>query len=235
MYTARLGACKTQPRMPSERSRKEQQLSQLRKLLRSRPATAEHSDQESATAWQRLTGTIGPRRLLDCLAATRGSGCGLIALDLCIQACRSRGELVVIDSDGSFHPPTAIAWGVDARRLIVVRPDSMNEAIAAAETSLRSPATGAVWAPLGSIDSRAFRRLLLATESGQAFGALIRSAHHALEPSWGDVQLLFTPVTDSSNKRPFLVRVTPDTQQARPRSRLDYTRNRLGNRANRTD
>lgn len=193
-----------------------QKIDQLREMMRRWSKASCLGDEETATSWQRLTGEVGPRRLIDCLASTTGSGCGLIALDLCIQACRERGELVVIDSAGSFFPPAAVAWGVDAERLLLVRPSSHTDAIAATEVALRSPAVGAVVAWLGPIDRKDFRRLLLATEAEQAFGVLVRSARLESQSSWGDVQLRFDPIAGRreraaasiSDASPFLVRVT---------------------------
>lgn len=84
--------------------------------------------------------------------------------------------MVVVDASATFHPPTAVAWGVDAERLLVVRTATKSETLAAVEIALRSPATAAVWASLGEIDRRAFQRLLLASEAGRSFGALVRPA-----------------------------------------------------------
>lgn len=193
----------------ADKNEQERQLSQLRAMIRHRSVTANFSSEKPANAWQRLTGEIGPRRLIDCLAATQGSGCGLVALQLCNLACQERGELVVIDGYGSFYPPAAIGWGIDAERLVVVAPSSAKDALAATEIALRSPAAGAVWASLDAIGSREFRRLLLATEAAEAFGVLVRSTKYASQPSWGDVQLRFDPVaSDVENNKPFLVRVT---------------------------
>lgn len=159
--------------------------------------------------WRRLIGGIRPRRLLDFLAGAPGSGCGLVALSLCVEACHDRGELVVIDPDGSFFPPAAVAWGVEASRLLLVTPTTTTDALAAAEVALRSPAVGAVWASLGSINDRAFRRLLLASEAGEAFGVLVRSTRHVSEPSWANTQLRFDPLAGSGTVNgPFLVRAT---------------------------
>ncbi|MEO0531251.1 MAG: hypothetical protein AAF266_11855 [Planctomycetota bacterium] len=157
---------------------------------------------------QLIGGTPGPRRLLDVLGSEQGSAAGLIGLSLCGRACSERGELVVIDPNGVFFPAAAIAWGVDSRRLLVVSPERAVDSLAVVETALRSPAVGAVWSQLGAIEGRAFRRLLLAAESGNAFGVLVRSGVHAGDPSWANIQLAVDPLPgpDASDK-PFVSRV----------------------------
>ncbi|MEO1497339.1 MAG: hypothetical protein AAFV43_09330 [Planctomycetota bacterium] len=202
-----------QPPTTPPHSDREQKLRTLRELLRNQtpnqPRGVAPLQAEPTSEWRRLTGEIGPRRLIDCLAGSPGSGAGLVALWLCTQASRERGELVVIDRDGAFYPPTAIAWGVDARRLLVVRARSDADALAAAEIALRSPAASAVWAQLGRIDGRQFRRLLLATEAASAFGALVRTDRYVGDPSWADVQLRFDPVASQAGEEaPLVVRAS---------------------------
>lgn len=179
-----------------------------RELDRWAPSNADRSDL-GQTGWRRLIGGVRPRRLLDFLAGAPGAGCGLVGLSLCVEACRDRGELVVIDPDGSFFPPTAMAWGVDASRLLLVTPTTAADALASCEVALRSPAVGAVWASLGSIEGRSFRRLLLATEAGEAFGVLVRPSEHLSEPSWANTQLRFDPLAGSgAEDASFLIRAT---------------------------
>ncbi len=179
--------------IPASEARLEK-LNRLRGMLGSAATTP---DQKSETQPASLSNLIGgeprPRRLLDLLADDIGSGAGLVALWLCVRACKQRGELVVIDTSGGFFPTAAIGWGVHAERLLVVAPERPVDALAVAEQALRSPAVGAVWAGLDRIDGRAFRRLLLATEAGEAFGALVRPACHEADPSWAHVQLRIDP------------------------------------------
>jgi hypothetical protein len=194
------------------------------------------------SAWGELVGEVGPRRLVDCLSGSAGSGAGLVGLSLCRQACQRRGELVVVDSQGTFYPPAAIAWGVDARRLLIVRPTSPGDALAAVEQSLRSPAVGAVWASLGRIGGKEFRRLLLAAEAGEALGVLVRSARHEPDPSWGDVQLRFDPLAAAPvapgviDDSPMLVRAKRTRNRHGPAGgeatlAIDWRTGRIGERA----
>lgn len=206
---------------PSEVDR-ERRLERLRTIVAQPPCSRETPGATPiSSTLQSLLGESKQRFLIDCLAAGAFSGAGLVALWLCRQACQQRGELVVIDHAGTFYPPSAAAWGVDARRLLVVSPSGHREALAAAELALRSPAVGAVWARLERIDGRSFRRLLLASEAGEALGTLIRSDRHEPDPSWGDVQLKFTPVASpSESEQPLLIRVT-QTRNRRGRASGD--------------
>lgn len=189
----------------TDRSRK---LRELKELLSIQLSERQSSKATLAFSWTRLFGEIGPGRLVDCLS-TRGAGAGLIALTLCKQACSNAGELVVVDPTATFHPPAAVAWGVDAERLLVVTPPTDRESLVAVETALRSPAVSAVWASLSEIEDRAFRRLLLASEAGRAFGVLVRPTRCELQPSLADVQLRFTSVSDVGDPdAPMLVRIT---------------------------
>lgn len=206
MYTFSMSRAAGRIAEPHDRS---QRLQALRAKLSAKALVEPASSQRIASAWRRITGEIGPRRLLDLLTAKAGSGGGLVALSLCVEACRGRGELVVIDPRRAFYPPAAVAWGVEASRLLVVAPPTQEDAIAATEIALRSPAVGAVWASLGAVDGRQFRRLLLAVEAGKAFGALVRPACRLAEPSWGDVQLrIATLMRDNLGEHSLLVRAT---------------------------
>lgn len=185
-------------------------LQRLRSLLGGKPVgPANVSPRDAAAPFDELLGGVTPRRMVDVLTGSPGCGASLVGLWLARRACHQRGELVVIDTPGAFYPPTAIAWGVDTRRLLWVRPESPKDALAATEIALRSPAVGAVWASLDRIDARAFRRLLLAAEAGEAFGVLVRSARHEPDPSWADVQLRIDPIpTPGDPDASFRVRAT---------------------------
>ena len=105
------------------------------------------------------------------------------------EACRQGGVLVVIDREQTFYPPAAAAWGIDLRRLIVVHPRTARDALWAAVQSLRSPVVAAMWTAVDRLDSRAFRRLQLAAQSGRTLGLLLRPASVRGQPSWADMQL----------------------------------------------
>lgn len=156
-----------------------------------------------------LSEQVAAGRLVDCLAGTSGSGAGLAALWLCLRASRSVGQIVVIDREQIIYPPAAVAWGIDAKRLLIVSPASARDALTAIELSLRSPAVAAVCASLGQLDRTSFQRLLWAAKQGETFGALVRSAEHQGDPSLADVQLRFDGLVASSNPDDsFLVQAT---------------------------
>lgn len=190
-------------------------LSELRALLSgfSTPSQSEGC----ATGWRRLvSGWPGPRLLVDLVASERGSGAELLGLLMAIEA-RRRGQLVVVNTTGSFFPPSAAAWGTPSSRLLLVHPNDQRQALASVELCLRSPSVGAVWAQLDRIDGRAFRRLALAAEHGEALGVLVRPAVCEGEPTWADVQLRVEP-------RP----TPPEAGPISRRLRLTQLRNRRG-------
>jgi hypothetical protein len=80
-------------------------------------------------------------------------------------------------------------------RLIVVRPQNARDELWAAVQALRSPAVAALWAKIDRLESRAFRRLQLAAESGRTLGVLVRPAGARREPSWADMRLEVGPLS----------------------------------------
>jgi hypothetical protein len=135
--------------------------------------------------------------LVEWLSPGPGSGAGTLALGVASQACqhpdRRQGALVVMDRQVRFYPPAALAAGIDPRRLILVRARSARDELWALDQALRCRGVAAVWAWLGRLDSRAFRRLQLAAESGGTLGLLVRPARVRGQPSWSEVQLLVQP------------------------------------------
>lgn len=127
--------------------------------------------------------------VIEWLADAPASGAGSLALRCARQACRQGGVLVVVDRCSMFYPPAAVAQGVDPRRLLVVEPQNHRDELWALTQALRSPAVAAVWTPVETIDSRAFRRLQLAAQAGQTLGLLLRPPTARGQPSWADVQL----------------------------------------------
>jgi hypothetical protein len=71
-----------------------------------------------------------------------------------------------------------------------VRPESKKEELWAFHQSLHCQGVGAVLCWPEKLDSRAFRSLQLAAESGGTVGLLIRSAEVRGHPTWSEVQLL---------------------------------------------
>jgi hypothetical protein len=160
-------------------------------------------DQQQQPAWpgpwplvdrQLLAGGVRPGMMVDWVATTRGSAAGLLSLLAAARIAEIRERLlVVVDRTGQFYPPAAMAWGVDNRRLLVVRPQSDVDHLWALAQVLRSPAVAVVWATLGKIDSRSFRGLQLAAEETGTPAMYVRPAAVLGEPTWSHAQLVVTP------------------------------------------
>lgn len=129
------------------------------------------------------------------------SGAFTLALLGAREACREGGVLVVIDRTRTFYPPAAAAWGIDLERTIVVWPQNARDEVWAAVQSLSSPVVAAMWANIDRLDSRAFRRLQLAAETGRALGILVRRARARAQPSWADVRLEMEPRVTGQESR----------------------------------
>jgi hypothetical protein len=127
--------------------------------------------------------------LVEWLSGLTHNSAATLSLLCAREACRPGGSLVVVDRLQTFYPPAAAAWGIDLNRLIIVRPRGMRDALWATIQSLRSPAVAAVWAPLEKLDSREFRQLQLAAQTGRTLGLLLRPAYIRGQPSWADVRL----------------------------------------------
>jgi hypothetical protein len=139
----------------------------------------------------------------DWLSAAAGGGAQTLALLAAREACREGKSLVVVDRQRRFYPPAAAAWGIDLSRLIVVHPANEADELWAIDQALRCRGIAAVWARREELESRDFRRLQLAAESGGTLGLLVRSARARGQPSWADVQLVCSPLAPRTVGRPF--------------------------------
>jgi hypothetical protein len=122
--------------------------------------------------------------------ADGGSGAVSVALLTAREASSEGRPLIVIDRLGRFYPPALANWGFDLTKTIFVRPQSKQEETWAFHQSLHCQGIGAVLCWPEKLDSRAFRSLQLAAESGEAVGLLIRPAEVRGHPTWSEVQLL---------------------------------------------
>ena len=150
--------------------------------------------------------------LVEWLAEVPGHGATTLALLCAREACRTGGDLVIVDCESQFHdgaefyPPTLATWGIDHERLILLRPRSQQHIEWAMVQVLRSPSVAAVWGHFNQLDSHAFRRWQLAARSGGTLGLLLRPACMRREPTWADVRLLVQPLAGHQPRR---VRATP--------------------------
>jgi protein ImuA len=168
---------------------------EIRRMEGARPATRDDAPVSAGcAALDRLLPEGGLRRgwLTEWLGV-EGGGAGTAALIAAREACLDGGALVVMDRGGRFYPPAAAALGIDLEATIVVRPQNLKDELWAWDQALRCGGVAAVWAPLESIDDRAFRRLQLAAEEGGALGFLVRPAALRHRPTWSDVQFLVEP------------------------------------------
>jgi protein ImuA len=118
-------------------------------------------------------------------------GCGADALAMIVAAIQlqaSSGPLVIV-SGKNFYPPAAVALGVPAERIILVRPTRHADVVWAIDQSLRCQSVAAVWAHVGpNLDDRDARRFQLAAEAGCTPGLFIRPAAVRRRPSFADVR-----------------------------------------------
>ncbi len=101
--------------------------------------------------------------------------------------------VVVVDCDGDFYPPAAVALGAPADRLLVVRARRQADAFWAADQALRCRAVGAVVATRLLLDGACSRRLQLAAEESGGVGLIVAPAS-ARRHTFAEVQLLVEPV-----------------------------------------
>ena len=128
--------------------------------------------------WVEQTGVGGGGDWLSLLAARQ-------ALEV-----NRQGHLVVLDLAGTFYPPAALALGLEAGRIIVLRPANRADGLWAIDQALRSPAVAAVWGRLDSLDDREARRLQLAAEVGNTLGLWTRPQAALRAPSWAETRWL---------------------------------------------
>jgi hypothetical protein len=129
---------------------------------------------------------------------TGGPGCGKTSLALRLLARASTvGTVGYIDRSGSFFVPAAVASGVRVDRLVVVRPDSLADALRSAELLFDHHAAGAVicdiigeTAPLSETLLHRLRRRTVRARSLMVL--LTRSPHRLLPPSLVSLRLEVT-------------------------------------------
>ncbi|MEX0728623.1 MAG: hypothetical protein WD065_20285 [Planctomycetaceae bacterium] len=137
-----------------------------------------------------------------------GGGAGVLSLGVARHLLNANcGEIVVIDRQRSFYPVCAAAWGLDLKRLLVVRPATAQEELWAYDQCLRSEAVVVVWGYIDRLTSRNFRRMQLAAEAGRGLGLLIRPPQAANEPTWADVRLQVEPCPSVGHSPRYRVQV----------------------------
>lgn len=126
------------------------------------------------------------------VAETESCGAATLALVAAASLLNSQatsGPLVVVDPEGTFYPPAAVALGVAAERVIWVRPRRHADTVWAIDQSLRCASVAAVWASVRTrLDDRDARRFQLAAETGSTPGLLIRPPGVRGQPSFADAR-----------------------------------------------
>jgi protein ImuA len=149
-----------------------------------------------------LGGEVKSGTLIEWLADADGAGAATLALLSAVRLLReTSGVLVVVDPSGEFYPPAAAQLGVPLDRLVVVRPRGAKETLWTIEQSLRSRGAMIVFANLGRLDGRVFRRLQLAAETGGGVGFLMRPLSCRAEPTWAESRLLVESAPTEGNGR----------------------------------
>ena len=95
-------------------------------------------------------GGLHPCALTDWIAAHNSAAAASLSMLAAANRLRQIPDrpLVVIDCDGTFFPPAAVALGVPAERMILIRPRGGQDALWAIDHALRSTAVAGVWASL---------------------------------------------------------------------------------------
>lgn len=123
----------------------------------------------------------------------RGSGATTLAYLAAVSRLNasggSVGPLVVVSEGESFYPPSAIAFGIPAHRILWVRTRGRKERIWAVDQALRCKSIAAVLALLPSdLDDRDARRFQLASEEGKTPGFFVRPRVARGQPCFAEVR-----------------------------------------------
>jgi protein ImuA len=139
--------------------------------------------------------------LLECLTISRksgkpeeGGGAGSLLVRIAARLMQDGRALIVVDPGQEFYAPAAVAWGVDLRQMIVVRPTDRHDTLWSLEQALRCPGVAACLFRLDRYDGRVLRRLQLAAEAGGGIGLVQCPENARSQPSWADVRLLVQPI-----------------------------------------
>jgi protein ImuA len=192
--------------VPSKPATPKPSLGQLRaqlERLHSRPRVDDSVPEPAYSAGGKVLNSLLPhgglRRgtIVQWVGEAGGDGAASLATIAAAEIAGSElsgGKPLVVFDDGtktSFYPPAAIALGVPADRMVVVKKQSHHnhaDMIWAIDQALRCDAVAAVWAELGSwLNDRDARRLQLAAEAGGTVGLFIRPAEVRRRPSFSDI------------------------------------------------
>ncbi|QDT11269.1 hypothetical protein K239x_32630 [Planctomycetes bacterium K23_9] len=169
-------------------------------------STVPHDDRQTRSAGCQAIDDLLPSgglrvdALTEWVAASTSSSAGVLSLIAAANQLRqSASPLVVIDTQGDFYPPAAIALGIPADQIVLVQTQRHADVVWAIDQALRCDAVGAVWANVGSwLDDRDARRFQLAAEQGKTPGLLVRPAAVRGRPSFADVRFHVAQVSSAT-------------------------------------
>ncbi len=136
-----------------------------------------------------------------------GGSSGLLSLLVAKHLCGNDGQLMIVDRQRSFYPPSAAAWGIDLNRVVVIHPADAQEELWAYDQCLRSEGVSVVWGCIERLNSHNFRRLQLTAEKGSGIGFLIRPPTALKEPTWADVRLRVEPLPSGGTSPRYRVKI----------------------------
>jgi len=134
---------------------------------------------------------------VELLQDTAGVGAYSIALKWAQHTAALKPAWAVVDTESTFNPAVADAYGWDLQKLVLVRASHQDAGWSFAQL-LRSKDIGACFWASSSMDNMVFRRLQLAAERGGGLGFVIRPMSALRKPCWGSLRI---QVTASGSKK----------------------------------
>ena len=142
----------------------------------------------------RLSFYLRPGGIVEWLVAKEGAGAVTLALQLLSQSSAGGGAWAVVDTARECYVPALSGWGIDPKKILVIRPATLQETCWSIEQCLRCPGVSATWAWVDQrIPARVHRRWQMAAETGGGVGMFFRPAQARREPIWADLRLMVTP------------------------------------------
>lgn len=134
---------------------------------------------------------------VEILQDSHGIGSYALALSLARAAKDCKPAWAVLDTEATFNPPVAEAYGWDVQKLVLVRASPEDGGWCFAQL-LRSKDISASFWSSSNMDSMVFRRLQLAAERGGGMGFVIRPMTALRKPCWGSLRI--HAISRGSNK-----------------------------------
>jgi protein ImuA len=150
---------------------------------------------------------------VELLQDTAGAAAYSIALKWSRHAAALKPAWAVVDTEATFNPVVADAYGWDPQKLILVRAAHQEAGWCFAQL-LRSKDIGACFWASNSMDNMVFRRLQLAAERGGGLGFVIRPISALRKPCWGSLRIQVTACGSKKVRlRVLHARAQPDAAQ----------------------